>query len=198
MKVIIGLGNPGKQYENNRHNVGFRVVELLAARWSISLDQKKYHGRFGSGTAGGERVALLEPLTFMNKSGTAVIELVQFYKVTLSDVLVVVDDMALPLARMRLRMGGSAGGHNGLQDIIERLGSDGFNRLRVGIGTPGGFGAIDHVLGDFSEKEEAAMAEVIPTAADAVACWLTAGVDEAMTRYNRRAKTENGEDRAAQ
>ena len=191
MKVIVGLGNPGREYRNNRHNVGYRVIEQLAVRWSIGLDREKHHGRFGGGSVGNERVVLLQPLTFMNKSGVAVAEAMQFYKTPLSDLMVVVDDMALPLAQLRLRAGGSAGGHNGLQDIIDRLGSNGFNRLRVGIDAPAGSGAIDYVLGDFSETEAEAMADVLPMAADAVACWLTDGISEAMTRYNQRPKQED-------
>lgn len=191
MKVIVGLGNPGRQYEDNRHNVGFRVIDLLARRWSIGLDREKHQGRFGSGIVDDEKVVLLQPLTFMNRSGATVGHALRFYQALPSDLMVIVDDMALALGRLRLRASGSAGGHNGLQDIIECLGDDGFNRLRVGIGPPGGVDAIGHVLGDFSQAEEEVLEELLPRAADAVSCWLATGMDEAMTRYNQRPKSED-------
>lgn len=186
MKLIVGLGNPGKKYQRNRHNVGFRVVEMLAQRWSLGLDRHKYQARFASGIVGEEKVALLQPQTFMNRSGATVSQAVRFYGTPLCDLMIILDDMALPFGRLRIRPEGSAGGHNGLQDIIDSLGDNGFNRLRVGIGSPAGPEAIGHVLGDFCPDEEGAIADVLPRAADAVACWLTTGIDEAMNRYNKR------------
>jgi len=186
MKLIVGLGNPGDQYRHSRHNVGFGVVDLLGHRWSIELKRRKFRGRYGSGTYGSGQVMLLKPQTFMNCSGGSVAEAVVFYKVPLSDLLVIVDDMALEPGRVRLRLGGSAGGHNGLKDIIDQLGIDQFVRLRVGIGTAGPGDATSYVLGTFRPEEQTIMETAIEKAAEAVEDWIAFGIDEAMNRHNRR------------
>lgn len=183
MKLIVGLGNPGPQYEGTRHNVGFEVADLLASRWKIDLSGEKFHAWFGLGEYGGEKVALAKPTTFMNRSGQAVLAAGRFYKLELSDLLVICDDLALPVGRLRMRADGSAGSHNGLQDIIDRLGNDEWCRLRIGIGERVGDGAA-YVLSRFSPDEESIMDRARLQAARAVECWVTDGVDQAMTRYN--------------
>ena len=186
MKLIVGLGNPGKEYHKSRHNVGFGVVDLLARRWQVALDRRRYQGQFGSGVYATEKVLLLKPRTYMNRSGGSVAEALAFYKLELSELLVVLDDMDLELSRLRLRRGGSAGGHNGLQDIIDKLGSPDFARLRLGIGAAEHNDAVAHVLGRFDAAQEQKIEEAIETAADAVECWISQGIDEAMNRFNRR------------
>jgi len=183
MKLIVGLGNPGSQYKDNRHNVGFGVIDALTRRWEIELSRRKHHARYGSGTHGAEQVILLKPQTYMNNSGSSVAEAVNFYKTAPTDLLVVSDDMALELGQLRLRRQGSAGGHNGLKDIIEKLGCDDFARLRIGIG-PASFDAVGHVLGAFSPQEKDVVGSAIEKAARAVECWLNEGIDQAMNEYN--------------
>jgi peptidyl-tRNA hydrolase, PTH1 family len=183
VKLIVGLGNAGPKYVGTRHNVGFDVVDVLAARWSIDLSTEKFHGWFGLGKVGGVSAALFKPTTLMNRSGRAVVAAGRFYKLELSDLLVIVDDIALPPGRIRMRKEGSAGGHNGLQDIVDRLGSDQWCRLRVGIGEPVGVASV-YVLSRFTEEEAVLMKRVVARAADAAECWATEGPDLAMTRYN--------------
>ncbi len=183
MKLIVGLGNPGPQYEGTRHNVGFEVVDLLASRWKIDLSGEKFHALFGLGEHGGEKVALAKPTTFMNRSGQSVLSAGRFYKLELADLLVICDDLALPVGRLRMRTEGSAGSHNGLQDIIDRLGSEQWCRLRVGIGERVGSGS-DYVLSRFTREEREIMDRATARAADAAGCWVTDGPESAMTRYN--------------
>ncbi len=183
MKLIVGLGNPGSKYVGTRHNAGFDVVDGLAARFGIGMRTEKFHGSFGAGEIRGERVVLLEPTTFMNRSGRAVVAAGRFYKLELTDMLVIVDDRALPLGRIRIRANGSAGGHNGLQDIIDRLGSEQWCRLRIGIGEALGDPSA-FVLSRFDEAEKIVMQMARERAADAVECWVVDGTDLAMTRFN--------------
>ncbi|MFQ5494384.1 MAG: aminoacyl-tRNA hydrolase [Phycisphaerae bacterium] len=183
MKLIVGLGNAGKKYAGTRHNVGFDVVDILAARWDIDARRERFHGWTGVGRIGDERVVLLKPTTLMNRSGRAVLAAGRFYKLEASDLLVIGDDLALPLGRLRMRAGGSAGSHRGLQDIIDRLGTDAWCRLRVGIDEPVGDAAA-YVLSRFSADEEDLMGPTRQRAADAAECWVTEGVDLAMTRFN--------------
>jgi len=190
MKLIVGLGNPGKEYKSNRHNIGFSLVDLLGRGWEIELKKRRHHGLYGSGVYGDESVVLLKPQTFMNNSGTCVAEAVNFYKLTPNDLLVVVDDMALPMGQLRLRRGGSAGGHNGLKDIQEKLGTQEFSRLRIGIGPAATVDAISHVLGDFAPQERILIEQALKTSVDAVECWINHGIDETMNRYNRTAGRE--------
>jgi PTH1 family peptidyl-tRNA hydrolase len=189
MKVICGLGNPGDRYRLTRHNVGFRVVDLLADRWGLTG-----HGRVREGAARLEadlpepagRVLLVKPMRFMNLSGGALkAALRQTDADPTTDLLVIADDVDLPLGRIRLRREGSAGGHNGLRDIISALGSNEFSRLRVGIGRPGiSRATVDHVLATFSSAERELANEAIATAADAAELWLRDGIDTAMNQYN--------------
>jgi len=183
VKLIVGLGNPGPQYAETRHNVGFRVVDVLARQGGISLASEKFHGWFGQGRLAGQPVVLLKPTTFMNRSGRAVLAAGQFYKLSFEDLLVVADDLALPVGRLRLRALGSAGGHNGLQDIIDMLGSEQWCRLRVGIGTAVG-DATGYVLGRFAEDEQPLIEAAWERAAEAVCCWIEHGPQAAMNRFN--------------
>lgn len=184
MKLVVGLGNPGPKYEGTRHNVGFRVVDELARRWQVAVDRRQFAGLVGQWRTGGQRVLLLKPTTFMNRSGQSVAQAMGFYKLAPADLLVVLDDMALPLGRLRIRRQGSAGGHNGLEDIIGRLGNDGFSRLRIGIEQVGGERMVGHVLSPFAPQEREEIEAAIVRAADAVQCWLEVGPEEAMNRYN--------------
>jgi len=185
MKVVSGLGNPGDRYRLTRHNVGYRVVDLLADRWEVSK------GRVRDGAATIEvardepvgQVLLVKPLRFMNRSGAPLRAAVRNANADPeTDLLVVADDVDLPLGKIRLRRGGSAGGHNGLRDIIEALGTDQFARLRVGIGRNGE--TVDHVLSTFGRDEEGLADEAIATAADAVERWLAEGTEAAMNAFN--------------
>ena len=192
MKLIVGLGNPGRDYERTRHNVGFRVVDELAGRWQVELSKSRFSGRFGSGRCGSESVALLTPTTYMNRSGRSVLEATTFYKLDPEDLLVIVDDLALPLGRLRIRPKGSGGGHNGLTNVIEELGDSGFARLRIGIEWVEGVRAVRHVLGPFTPEEQERVAEAVRRAADAVGCWLEDGIDAAMNRFNRPEEQSDG------
>jgi len=197
VKLIIGLGNPGPKYSGTRHNVGFDVVDLLAKRWGVSMTAEKFHAWFVLADVGSERIALLKPTTYMNRSGQAVLSAGKFYKLEASDLLVVTDDRALPHGRLRMRAGGSAGGHNGLQDIIDRLGTPDWCRLRIGIGeAPGDWGS--HVLGRFAEDEDKMMQCAYKHAAKAIECWIENGPDLTMTRFNGDppALKREGDDRA--
>ena len=192
MKLIVGLGNPGRRYAATRHNVGFRVVERFAERQRLSLSSKKFDGRFGRGDVGGIEVGLLEPETFMNLSGECVSEALRYLPVGdwKTDLVVVSDDVDLPFGRLRLRPGGGAGGHKGLRDIIDRLGGDGFARLRFGVGRPAGvpMDTADYVLQGFSDAEEKVLGERLDTAADAIDAILFDGLEKAMSRVNRAAE----------
>ena len=190
MKLIVGLGNPGADYQRSRHNIGFCLIDRLAEQWDILLDRKKHKAFIGSAQRRSEQIVLLKPQTFMNLSGSSVALAMAFYKVPISDVLVVVDDMALDLGRVRLRPQGSAGGHNGLKDIIAHIG-DGFDRMRIGIGAARRGDAVNHVLGKFSAEEDEVLTEVMDRSVKAVECWLDRGIDEAMTRYNKPPKDKN-------
>ena len=183
MKLIVGLGNPGPKYSGTRHNVGYEVVDALAARWSIGLTSEKFHGWFGKGRFDDTDVALLKPTTYMNLSGKAVLAAGRFYKLEPEDLLVISDDLALPVGRVRMRASGSAGSHNGLKNIIDRLGTDAWCRLRIGIGEAIGVPSV-YVLSRFDERELAGMDMVWPWACDAVESWVSHGPDLTMTRYN--------------
>jgi PTH1 family peptidyl-tRNA hydrolase len=183
MKLIVGLGNPGPRFRETRHNVGFEVVERLGRRWQIETKREKFHAWFGEGQVAGQPAVLLMPTTYMNLSGQAVLAAGRFYKLEAPDLLVVVDDMDLPVGRLRLRAGGSSGGQKGLLDIEQRLGMQEFARLRLGIGRPA-FGAVDHVLTRFDEPEREIMEKVIERSADAVENWVREGCERTMTLFN--------------
>ncbi len=183
MKIIVGLGNPGPKYDGTRHNIGFEVVDTLAKRWAVDMNQEKFHAWFGQSFAGDEKVVLLKPTTFMNRSGQAVLPAGKFYQVPLEDMLVIVDEWALPLGRIRIRPKGSPGGHNGMADIAQKLGTNEFPRLRVGIGPPIG-NYVTFVLSRFHEEEHPVVRQVVDDAADAVECWIKNGTDVTMGRFN--------------
>lgn len=188
MKMIVGLGNPGKDYEHTRHNVGFDVITRLAKDLDIGAGAWKAEHRAHTARAmiGTEKVILVKPQTFMNLSGEAVRALNDYYKLEgVSDLIVISDDVALPTGHIRIRVKGSAGGHNGLKNIIQHMGSEAFTRVRVGVGESGG-DMVGHVLGRFSSEDERIMDEAISKAADAVKCLVTDGPELAMTRFNTK------------
>lgn len=185
MKLIVGLGNPGRKYEKTRHNVGFEVLDLLVQRNAASAAKEKFNGRLTDATIGDEKVLLLWPLTLMNLSGQSVGPTVQFYDIPLADTLVVCDDFNLPLGKLRFRSQGSAGGQKGLDDIIRRLGSQEVPRLRIGIGpVPDAWDPADFVLGKFNRSEQAAIADIVMRAAEGVECWVTEGIAAGMSKFN--------------
>ena len=184
MKLIVGLGNPGQQYQGSRHNVGFRVIDQLARQWSVDLSRHKHQAVFGKTMRLGLPVGLLKPQTFMNRSGESVAQALAFYKILPADLLVIVDDMNLQLDQIRIRPKGSAGGHNGLQDIIDKLGRDDFNRLRLGIGSAEPDKAVDYVLGNFMEAEQKTIEQAVRRAAEAAQCWADLGIEQVMNRFN--------------
>jgi len=194
--LIVGLGNPGREYQETRHNVGFRVVERLAERHGIDLRKHRHQAAYGEGRIAGQPVLLAKPLTYMNLSGQAVAALARYHNLAPSDILVVTDDANLPLGRLRIRPRGTAGGHNGLKSIISCLQTTEFPRLRIGVGAADGRPMVDHVLGRFSRAESEAIAAAIEEAADAVELFLREGIEAAMNRYNpgEKPKPPAGED----
>jgi len=189
-RLVVGLGNPGREYAGHRHNVGFMVVDRLAEAVGVPLGQSKFEGRFGQGAVGKARLFLLEPETYMNVSGEAVSAAARFYKVAPEDLLVVHDELDLPFGRLQLKRGGGTGGHNGLESIVEQLGTPDFARLRFGIGKPAGPNAkervVGHVLHDFSSAEEDALDPLLERSVDMIRAWVSLGLAEAMNRHNRR------------
>lgn len=180
---MVGLGNPGSKYEGTRHNIGFEVVDRLIQGGS-GVSSRKFEGRLSEAEIDFHRVLLLKPETFMNLSGRSVRQALQFYKLDLADLLVVCDDLSLPLGRLRLRRGGSDGGQKGLRDIALQLGTEGFARLRIGIGDRGPLGAADFVLSRFRAAERPTIDDALIRATQAVAVWVTQGLDAAMNRFN--------------
>jgi PTH1 family peptidyl-tRNA hydrolase len=184
LKLVVGLGNPGPEYAETRHNLGFKVIETLDESLGIAVGQQKFGARIGEGWYRERKVMLMKPWQFMNRSGQAVATAVGFYKLALEDLIVITDDKALEPGRVRIRAKGSAGGHNGLADIIARLGSNEFARCRVGIGDCPGALSVDYVLGRPREDERPLLNEAIVRARDAVLCWLESGIDRTMNEFN--------------
>lgn len=186
MKLVVGLGNPGVRYRHTRHNVGFRVIDCLATRWGITLGGRRHEAEIGVGTFADERVVLAKPLTFMNLTGQSVAKLRRAYRLSISDIVAIYDDLDLPLGRVRIRTEGSAGGHNGVRSLIEALGR-GFPRIRVGIGRPlPGMDPVEYVLGAFTPNERQVIDDVVERAADGVEALLRQGPERAMSAFNRR------------
>jgi peptidyl-tRNA hydrolase, PTH1 family len=187
MKLIVGLGNPGRQYDKTRHNAGYMVVDRLAEKLAKGATAKaRFNSALIDAKVGAEAVLLMKPTTYMNRSGAAIADAVRFYKlVPATDLLVFVDDVALPTGALRLRPGGGAGGHNGLTDIGQALGTDAYPRCRIGIGaTPDYMDQADYVLGRFTDEEWDVIGAAIGKAADAAEVFLTSGLDAAMNRFN--------------
>jgi PTH1 family peptidyl-tRNA hydrolase len=184
MKLVVGLGNPGTKYQGTRHNIGFALLDRLAQGGSAPSFSHKFDGQLGVIEIDFRRVLLLKPETFMNLSGRSVSQAVQFYKLPLTDLLVVCDDLSLPLGKLRLRPGGSDGGQKGLRDIASHLRTDQFPRLRIGIGDRGDIDAVDFVLTRFRSSERPIIDDALILASQAVAVWVTQGIDAAMNRFN--------------
>ncbi len=185
IRLVVGLGNPGPEYAETRHNLGFKVIEALEQTLGIEVRQRKFEARIGTGRYVDKQVILMKPWTFMNRSGGPVAAAVGFYKLDPRDLMVVVDDMALEIGALRIRARGSAGGHHGLADIIAKLGTEAFARCRVGIGPRRSPDAVEHVLGRPESEEKAVLNRAILRARDAVLCWLEYGVDKTMNEFNR-------------
>lgn len=186
MYIIAGLGNPTSKYEGTRHNVGFDAIDILAEKYNIKVDNAKHKALCGSGIIGGEKVLLIKPQTFMNLSGEAVAEAVKFYKINPEEELTVIfDDISLEPGRLRLRRKGSAGGHNGIKNIIAHLGTENFKRIKVGVGAkPAGWDLADYVLGRFDKAERNLVDESLKRAAEAVEMITEGDFDGAMNRFN--------------
>ena len=183
--IIVGLGNPGSQYENTRHNAGFITLDTIAKKNDIKVDRLKFKSLCGAGTIGGKRVLLMKPSTFMNNSGEAVSEAMRFYKLRPDQLIVLSDDISLAPGRVRIRKKGSAGGHNGIKSIIAMTGTQGFSRIKVGVGEkPQGWDLADHVLGRFSSEDRAKVEEAIGHAMDAAVLMMQGETDKAMNIYN--------------
>ena len=183
MYLIVGLGNPGKKYEHTRHNMGFEVIDLLSDLSKIDVDKEVFNGLLGRGKIFDEDVMLFKPTTYMNLSGTAVNQVLNYFKIDLSQLIVICDDMALPVGTIRLRTKGSSGGQKGLQNIIDCLGSEEFKRIRVGIGEPE-FSAIDYVLTKPLKEEQPQIDEAINNAVEAIKEALKTDFDRAMSKFN--------------
>ncbi len=185
MKVIVGLGNPGRQYVGTRHNMGYEVIGLLARQYSADRPKEKFHSEYTEITVSGERVMLLSPLTYMNRSGLAVSEAKVFYKLNVSDFLVICDDMDLPCGKIRCRTSGSGGGQKGLSDIIRLTGTEDIARIRVGIGRPqDNSSVVDYVLSTVPSEDKPLIQQAIAKAADAVVVWLKQGPNACMNQFN--------------
>ena len=196
MYIIVGLGNPSPEYAGTRHNVGFEVVTILADRFDISTDFIKHKAVCGKGMIEGNKVIIAKPQTFMNLSGESVRELVSYYKIDVtSELIVVYDDVDLPPGKIRIRKAGSAGGHNGMKNIISHIGTEEFIRIRVGVGEkPKGYDLADYVLGHFKADEKDVMDTAFIDAANAVVAILNDGIDAAMNRFNRTKKEDDESD----
>ena len=186
--LIVGLGNPEKKYAANRHNVGFHVLDRIAAKTGVSITDRRFQGWFGRAAVGRRTMLLLKPTTFMNDSGAAAAQAARFYKIAPAQVVVVYDDIDLAFARLRLRAGGSHGGHRGVESVIDALGTRAFPRLRLGVGRPpAGMDPIAHVLSDFLPSERPAIEKTIEEAVAAALSLVAEGLEKTMTRFNRRA-----------
>jgi PTH1 family peptidyl-tRNA hydrolase len=186
VKLIVGLGNPGNTYERTRHNVGFLVIDRIAAQNRIVIDRRFCRAAIGEGMLEGEKVVLAKPQTYVNRSGATVADLIRKYEIGTSDLVVINDDLDLPFGRIRIRPSGSAGGHRGLLSIMQNLGDAPFQRIRVGIGRPPqGREAVEYVLGAFDASETERLAEVVQRAAESLKCLVRDGIDRAMAIYNQ-------------
>ena len=183
MILIVGLGNPGKQYEQTRHNIGFDVIDYMANKYNIDVNREKFKGICGEGFIENKKVILLKPLTYMNLSGESIRELANFYKLEDDEIIVVYDDISLDIGRLRIREKGSAGGHNGIKSIIQNLGGDKFPRVKVGVGQPKD-NLVNHVLGKFSKEDRDHIDKVIPVVSDAIVEIVKNDAKESMNKFN--------------
>jgi PTH1 family peptidyl-tRNA hydrolase len=188
VKLIVGLGNPGSEYAHTRHNIGFEVIDRLAEHYRIKLERSKFNALIGKGRIGAETVLLMKPLTYMNASGEAVGPLVHFYKLAPDDLLVIHDDIDLPVGKIRLRAKGTSGGHNGMKSVIRSLGTETFARIKIGVGRPQHTqrAVISHVLHGFSPAERELIDNAVCRAADAAVLWLAQPFSLVMNKYNTK------------
>lgn len=194
MKLIVGIGNPGREYKRTRHNLGFAVVDALAERWDVGRMKRRFQSRVGEAHFAGDRVMLVKPQTYVNESGKAVMAAVHWRKIDLADILIVVDDFNLSVGRVKINAAGSAGGHNGMASIIQVLGTRDVPRIRLGIGDDAGRCDRDFVLSTFREDELPAVKEMMETAVDAVETWMRDGIEHCMSQFNRKpARAENAD-----
>ena len=194
MYIIVGLGNPDRKYQNTRHNIGFDVIDVIADKNHITVGERKHKALIGKGIVGGQKVVLVKPQTYMNLSGESVREVIDFYKIDEKNELIVIsDDVSLDVGQIRIRKKGSAGGHNGLKNIILHLGHDEFQRVRMGVGEkPEDYDLVDYVLGHFPKEEREIMDESAGRAADAIEVMITDGADAAMNQYNKKIQQSGG------
>ena len=189
MKLIVGLGNPGMQYAATRHNIGFEVIDSIAETYNISVMKNKYKALIGDGTIGGEKVILMKPQTYMNLSGEAVKACMDFHKISNEDLIVIYDDISLEVGQLRLRKSGSAGGHNGIKNIIAQLGTQAFPRIKFGVGEkPAGWDLANYVLGRFSEEDMKIIGPRVGDAVKATEMIVRDGVEKAMNNYNNKVR----------
>lgn len=188
MYVIVGLGNPDKEYDNTRHNIGFAAIDYLADKYDIRVNEAKHKAMLGKGIINGQKVVLVKPLTYMNLSGEAVRAVCDYYKIDEeSELIVIYDDISLDVGQLRIRKKGSAGGHNGIKNIILHMGHDTFQRIKIGVGEkPKGYDLADYVLGHFSKEELSIMSESMKDVDGAVSLMLSGQADEAMNQYNKK------------
>ena len=188
MFVIVGLGNPGKKYENTRHNAGFMAIDAIADKYGISVKEKKHKALCGSGVIEGQKVLLVKPETYMNLSGESIGDIMNFYKLDPEEeMLVIYDDISLALGNIRIRKKGSAGGHNGIKSLIAHTGTQNFLRIKVGVGEkPSGWDLADYVLGHFSEEDHKKLVEIMPDVIQAAVLMMQGDVDKAMNDYNAK------------
>lgn len=183
MFLIVGLGNPEEKYNNTRHNIGFEAIDYIASKYNIDINRKKFKGTCGEGFIGTEKVILIKPTTYMNLSGECLREVLDFYKLTNEDILVIYDDISLDVGRLRIRPKGSAGGHNGIKSIISHLGTDEFARIKIGVGQPKG-DLVNHVLGKFSKEEKEVLDESLEATNLAANEIIKEDTQSAMNKYN--------------
>lgn len=195
MYIIVGLGNPGKKYENTRHNMGFLAVDVLAQKYDIKINKIKFKSLVGEGNIAGQKVVLVKPQTYMNLSGEAVREIVDFYKLDPQNLIVIYDDIDIPTGTIRIRKKGSSGTHNGMRNILYHIRTEDFPRIRVGIGAEAGAGKkgnlIGYVIGGVPKEEQKQLSEAVIKAAESAACIVEKGIEKAMNEYNVRPKKES-------
>ncbi len=189
MKLIIGLGNPGTEYFDTRHNIGFKAIDALGDHYHININKRKFRAEYGEGKVGDKKVILVKPQTYMNLSGESVKAFATWYKIKQKDILIIYDDVSLPPGKLRIRIKGSAGGHNGIKSIIQHLGSEEFERIKVGIGEkPQGWNLADYVLSRFTSADMKSIEETMEELVGAVDLMLEKGIQEAMNKYNPKAR----------